>query len=98
MKRVTEMWCFGLPCSRVIRRMGLMIRCGSCSVRCKPNCYTLSTVIIALANQCKIVVGMQIHALVVKHSFEVKGRVCIPLITMLSKSGMIRDMPLVYSP
>ncbi|KAK7324868.1 hypothetical protein VNO77_28762 [Canavalia gladiata] len=56
-----------------------------------PNQYTVSTVIAALAKEGAVAVGMQIHALVVKHGFEAVRPVCNSLISMYSKSGMLRD-------
>nr|KYP43916.1 Pentatricopeptide repeat-containing protein At2g27610 family [Cajanus cajan] len=61
---------------------------------CKPNYYTVSTVISALANS--VTVAMQIHALVVKLGFEAERLVCNSLISMLSKSGMLKDARAIF--
>ncbi|KAG4981051.1 hypothetical protein JHK82_034298 [Glycine max] len=62
----------------------------------RPDYYTVSTVIAALANQGAVAIGMQIHALVVKLGFETERLVCNSLISMLSKSGMLRDARVVF--
>ncbi|TKY48634.1 Pentatricopeptide repeat-containing protein [Spatholobus suberectus] len=61
-----------------------------------PNYYTVSTVIAALANQGAVAIGMQIHALVVKLGLEAERPVCNSLISMLSKSGMLRDARAIF--
>ncbi|CAJ1956122.1 unnamed protein product [Sphenostylis stenocarpa] len=62
----------------------------------RPNYYTVSTVIPALANLSVVAIGMQIHALVVKLGLEAERLVCNSLISMLSKSGMLRDARAVF--
>ncbi|XP_050883349.1 pentatricopeptide repeat-containing protein At2g27610 [Lathyrus oleraceus] len=61
-----------------------------------PNRYTVSTVIAALANHGVVDVGLQIHAMVVKHGFEGAIPVCNSLIIMYSRSGMLRDARNVF--
>ncbi|XP_027344168.1 pentatricopeptide repeat-containing protein At2g27610 [Abrus precatorius] len=61
-----------------------------------PNQYTVSTVIAALANEGAVTIGMQIHALVVKHGFETVRPVCNSLVSMYSKSGMLRDARAIF--
>lgn len=61
-----------------------------------PNHYTVSTVIGALANHSAVEVGIQIHAMVVKHGFETMTPVCNSLINIYSKSGMLRDAGAVF--
>ncbi|KAK7272215.1 hypothetical protein RJT34_28688 [Clitoria ternatea] len=61
-----------------------------------PNQYTVSTVIAALANEGVVAVGIQIHALVVKHGFEAVRPVCNSLISLYSKSGMLRDARAIF--
>ncbi|CAL5200650.1 unnamed protein product [Lathyrus oleraceus] len=61
-----------------------------------PNRYTVSTVIAALANHGVVDVGLQIHAMVVKHGFEAAIPVCNSLIIMYSRSGMLRDARNVF--
>lgn len=61
-----------------------------------PNQYTVSTVIAALANEGKVDIGMQIHAMVVKHGFEAVTPVCNSLINMYSRSGMLRDARAIF--
>ncbi|KAL2331936.1 hypothetical protein Fmac_019517 [Flemingia macrophylla] len=61
---------------------------------CKPNNYTVSTVISAFASSGDV--AMQIHALVVKLGFEAETSVCNSLISTLSKSGMLRDARAIF--
>ncbi|XP_054786145.1 pentatricopeptide repeat-containing protein At2g27610 [Prosopis cineraria] len=61
-----------------------------------PNHYTVSTIIGALANHGAVEVGIQIHAMVIKHGFETMTPVCNSLINMYSKSGMLRDAGAIF--
>ncbi|CAI8592890.1 unnamed protein product [Vicia faba] len=61
-----------------------------------PNRYTVSTVIAAMANHGVVDVGLQIHAMVVKHGFEGAIPVCNSLIIMYSRSGLLRDARNVF--
>ncbi|KAK7261224.1 hypothetical protein RIF29_27529 [Crotalaria pallida] len=54
-----------------------------------PNQYTVSTIIAALANEGGVGIGIQVHAIVVKHGFEGVTPVCNSLMNMYSKSGML---------
>ncbi|KAL4591711.1 hypothetical protein LXL04_004682 [Taraxacum kok-saghyz] len=56
----------------------------------KPNPFTFATVLGALANSGAVVKGTQVHTMVVKFGFELTTYVCNSLISMYSKSGMIR--------
>ncbi|CAJ2672998.1 pentatricopeptide repeat-containing protein At2g27610-like [Trifolium pratense] len=56
-----------------------------------PNQYTVSTVIAALVNEGAVDLGLQVHAMVVKHGFEDAIPVCNSLISMYSRAGMLRD-------
>ncbi|KAJ1390243.1 Tetratricopeptide-like helical domain superfamily [Sesbania bispinosa] len=60
------------------------------------NQYTVSTVIAALAKEGEVAIGMQIHALVVKHGFEEVTPVCNSLINLYSRSGMLRDARAIF--
>ncbi|CAI9289880.1 unnamed protein product [Lactuca saligna] len=56
----------------------------------KPNPFTFATVLGALADNGAVVKGMQVHTMVIKFGFEKTTYVCNSLISMYSKSGMIR--------
>lgn len=56
-----------------------------------PNRYTVSTVIAALVNEGVVGIGLQVHAMVVKHGFEEAIPVCNSLISLYSRLGMLRD-------
>ncbi|KAD4384301.1 hypothetical protein E3N88_24469 [Mikania micrantha] len=62
----------------------------------KPNPYTFATVLGALADRGAVVKGMQVHTMVVKFGFELTTYVCNSLISMYSKSGMIRCAKAVF--
>ncbi|OIW15808.1 hypothetical protein TanjilG_04343 [Lupinus angustifolius] len=63
---------------------------------CMPNQYTISTVIAALVNEGMVGIGIQVHAIVVKHGFEALTPVCNSLINMYSKSGMLGDARAIF--
>ncbi|KVH90678.1 pentatricopeptide repeat-containing protein At2g27610 [Cynara cardunculus var. scolymus] len=56
----------------------------------KPNPFTFATILGALADIGAVVKGMQVHTMVVKFGFELTTYVCNSLISMYSRSGMIR--------
>ncbi|KAL9322675.1 hypothetical protein ACSQ67_010728 [Phaseolus vulgaris] len=62
----------------------------------RPNYYTVSNIIPALAKLSVVAVGMQTHALVIKLGFDAEKLVCNSLISMLSKSGMLRDARAIF--
>ncbi|KAI4334257.1 hypothetical protein L6164_018968 [Bauhinia variegata] len=61
-----------------------------------PNQFTVSAIIGALANEGAVEIGIQIHALVIKRGFETNSSVCNPLISLYSKSGMLRDARVIF--
>jgi len=62
----------------------------------RPNYFTVSSVIPALTKLSVVAVGMQTHALVVKLGFVAEKLVCNSLVSMLSKSGMLRDAKAIF--
>ncbi|KAJ0476353.1 putative tetratricopeptide-like helical domain superfamily, DYW domain-containing protein [Helianthus annuus] len=62
----------------------------------KPNPFTFATVLGALADCGAVVKGMQVHTMVVKFGFELTTYVCNSLISMYSKSRMIRSAKAVF--
>ena len=62
----------------------------------RPNQYTVSTIIAALANEGEVGIGVQVHAMVIKHGFETVTPVCNSLINMYSKSRMLRDARAIF--
>ncbi|KAK9079153.1 hypothetical protein SSX86_000823 [Deinandra increscens subsp. villosa] len=62
----------------------------------KPNPFTFATVLGALADSGAVIKGMQVHTMVVKFGFELTTYVCNSLISMYSKSGMIRCAKAVF--
>ncbi|KAK1429197.1 hypothetical protein QVD17_11402 [Tagetes erecta] len=62
----------------------------------KPNPFTFATVLGVLADSGAVVKGMQVHTMVVKYGFEMTTYVCNSLISMYSKSGMIRRAKAVF--
>ncbi|XP_076896444.1 pentatricopeptide repeat-containing protein At2g27610-like [Bidens hawaiensis] len=62
----------------------------------KPNPFTLATVLGALADGGLVVKGMQVHSMVVKLGFEFTTYVCNSLISMYSKSRMVRSAKAVF--
>ncbi|WVZ01455.1 hypothetical protein V8G54_027524 [Vigna mungo] len=62
----------------------------------RPNYFTVSTVIPALAKLSVVAIGMQTHAMVVKLGFDAEKVVCNSLISMLSKSGMLRGARAIF--
>ncbi|CAH1452438.1 unnamed protein product [Lactuca virosa] len=62
----------------------------------KPNPFTFATVLGALADNGAVVKGMQVHTMVVKFGFELTTYVCNSLISMYSKSGMIKSARSVF--
>nr|GEX47448.1 pentatricopeptide repeat-containing protein At2g27610 [Tanacetum cinerariifolium] len=62
----------------------------------KPNPFTFATILGALADSGAVVKGMQVHTMVVKFGFELTTYVCNSLISMYSKSGMIKSAKKVF--
>ncbi|KAI7983736.1 Pentatricopeptide repeat-containing protein [Camellia lanceoleosa] len=62
----------------------------------KPNPLTFATVFRALADDDAIDKGIQVHSMVIKNGFESTTFVGNSLITMYSKSGMVRDAKALF--
>ncbi|XP_027173321.1 pentatricopeptide repeat-containing protein At2g27610 [Coffea eugenioides] len=64
--------------------------------RIRPNPYTFSTILGALADDGAVGKGAQVHAMIVKNGFESTVYVANSLINMYSKSGMAREASAVF--
>ncbi|XP_022964728.1 pentatricopeptide repeat-containing protein At2g27610 isoform X2 [Cucurbita moschata] len=62
----------------------------------KPNDFTFATILGGLADESKIEVGVQVHAMIVKNGFELNTSVCNALICLYLKSEMVGDAELVF--
>ncbi|XP_057956404.1 pentatricopeptide repeat-containing protein At2g27610 [Malania oleifera] len=62
----------------------------------KPNAYTFAAVFGALASDGALERGIQVHTMVVKNGYEFTTPVGNSLISMYSKTGMIRDARAVF--
>ncbi|XP_022970294.1 pentatricopeptide repeat-containing protein At2g27610 isoform X2 [Cucurbita maxima] len=62
----------------------------------KPNDFTFATILGGLADESKIEVGVQVHAMIVKYGFELNTSVCNALICLYLKSEMVGDAELVF--
>ncbi|KAE8691055.1 hypothetical protein F3Y22_tig00110893pilonHSYRG01017 [Hibiscus syriacus] len=62
----------------------------------KPNQYTFSAVLGALASEGMVETGVQVHCSIVKFGFQTRTVVCNYLISMYLKSGMGKDGRLVF--
>lgn len=57
----------------------------------EPNPFTFATLLGALADEGVIEAGMQVHAMVIKNSFDLTMSVGNSLVSLYSKSGMVRE-------
>lgn len=62
----------------------------------KPNPFTFSTVLGALADKGAVEKGVQVHTVIVKNGFESTTFVANSLINMYSKSGMVIEAKAVF--
>lgn len=62
----------------------------------KPNPFTLAAILGALADHGMVENGVQVHGFVIKSGLESSMFVCNSLISMYSKSGMVKDSRAVF--